>query len=148
MSKTDQRGNSKGRRSFVNLPMDMVNSPAFLALPAHAIALYVHVASRYTGDNNGSISFSTREAALRLKVSKNTASRLFDELVDKGFLKLSQDSSFSLKMKLARRWMLTQWPLKSGIAPSNDWRCWRPENSKHGHATSTDGNATGTDERP
>lgn len=127
MSKTDQRGRTKSKRSFVNLPFDMVNSPAFLALPPAAVALYIHVACRYSGDNNGQISFSTREAADRLRVSKNTAAHLFRELVDKGFLKLAHDSSFGLKMKLARRWELTQWQLKHGMAPGNDWRYWQAQ---------------------
>ena len=124
MSNADQRGRTKSKGGFVNLPFGMMQSPAFLALPPLAIALYVHVASRYTGDNNGEISFSTREAADLLKVSKDTASHLFRELVHKGFLKLAHDSSFTLKMKLARRWTLTQWPVKKGSAPTNDWRFW------------------------
>lgn len=141
MAKPNNTGrNTKGQ--YVLLPFSMIESPAFQALPPAAIALYVHVAHRYNGSNNGSISFSVGEAAVLLRAGKATATRLFNELVEKGFLKVSQQSSFSFKTKTARRWELTQWPLRHGVAPSNDWRFWKPKNLEHGFTTDTDGSTT------
>lgn len=125
MARIDQRGRSKNKEQHVRLTFGMIESHGYKALPPLSIALYIQVAHRYNGSNNGNISFSTREAAAILRVSKTTAGKLFDELVYKGFLKLAQDSNFSFKTRTARRWELTQWPIRQGIAPSNDWRFWK-----------------------
>ncbi len=130
MTQYDQRGRSKTKEQYVRLTYAMIASPAFQSLPALAVALYVHVAGRYAGDNNGNISFSVREAAKVLGTGKATAGRMFDELVAKGFLKVTQESNFTYKQKQARRWELTQWPLRHGVAPSNDWRFWKPAEQK------------------
>lgn len=130
MAKHNRKGRSKGKEQHVRLTYKMIESAAFRALQPEAIALYIHVAHRYQGgDSNGNIAFSTREAATVLKMSKNTAAKLFNELVEKGFLKIAQGSCFNFKHKKARRWELTQWPLNHGVAPSNDWLYWRPKNS-------------------
>lgn len=123
-----KKSKNTSKDKFVKLSEGMINSPAYRALSAKAMALYPFIAIRYNGYNNGDISFSVREAAGLLKVGKSTAQRLFDELIDKGFIKITKDSSFSYKMKRARRFEITQWPLSSGVAPTNGWRFWPPKN--------------------
>jgi DNA-binding transcriptional regulator YhcF (GntR family) len=74
------------------------------------------VAARYQGGHsNGNVPYSTREVSIAVAVSKSTAGRLFDELVEKGFLKVARESAFNFKTKTARRWELTQWPLRAGL---------------------------------
>ena len=121
---------SKRKRSkdrFVMLPFGMIDSLAFKSLNPKSIALYVYIARRYNGDNNGDISFSVREGAKYLRVSPTTANNLIKELVEKGFLNITQDSSFNYKQRKARRFELTQWNLKQGVAPDNGWRFWKPK---------------------
>lgn len=120
-----KRSKFKGR--FVQIPFSMINSSAFKSLNPKSIALYIYISQRYNGYNNGEISFSVREGAKCLGVSPTTAGTLIDELVEKGFLKITQDSSFNYKQRKARRFELTQWHLEKGTAPDNSWRFWKPE---------------------
>jgi len=106
------------------LPFSMVDSIAFKTLSPKAVALYVYIARRYNSFNNGNISFSIREAENYLRIGKDTASRLFNDLIERGFIKVAVDSSFSYKQKQARKFEITQWPLMKGLAPSNDWMYW------------------------
>jgi hypothetical protein len=122
--------NSKGRNAskFVGgLTHSMVDSPAFRALSPNAVALFVHMLRRYNSFNNGDIVFSCREASKLLHIGKDTAGRAFDDLMEKGFIGIGRDSSFTLKSKESRRWILTCWPLKQNIAPTHDWRAWKPD---------------------
>ena len=82
----DPTGRSKGRERFIKLPHWLLNSPAYQSLALGPRALLIEVWLRHNGQNNGDISFSVREAARRLKCSKDTASKWFRELEDKGFL--------------------------------------------------------------
>ena len=96
---------------YVGLPHHMVKTPAWKKMKPEAKALYVDVAERYNGHNNGQISYSVREAAA-ICLSPATASRMFKILVERGFLRIAQDASFNTKaFHLARLWTLTAWPL-------------------------------------
>lgn len=119
MAKTNRKGRNKG--TFVMLPHHMMDSPAWQSLSANAQALWIHICRRYNGGNNGDIPLSCREAAEKLNVSKNTASKAFAELSDRGFVKIGEDSDFRLKVKRARRWVMTHHVLDSK-APTNEWR--------------------------
>ena len=142
--------NSKGRNKpkYVGLSHSMIDSLAFQSLSPKAIALLVYMFRRYNGFNNGDISFSCREAANLLYISKDTANKAFQELTEKGFIRIDKDSSFFMKKAKAIHWEITCWPLKSGTAPTNDWCAWKPENSEHGTITKTDGTIARTRKRP
>jgi hypothetical protein len=146
MAKHNNTGRNK--ELFVRIPFGMVDSPAFAKLSCHAIALYIRISRRYNGSNNGDISYSCREAQRDLRIGKATAAKAFNELMGHGFIKVSQNASFNYKSKQARRWGLTNWPLKHGCAPSNEWRFWNLKNLEHGSATGTDGSASGTARHP
>lgn len=120
------RTNSKGRSipRWVGLPHSMIDSPAFMSLSSNAISLFIHMQRRYNGFNNGDIAFSCREAMAKLGTSKDTANRTFHELIEKGFIQNTKASAFSVKTRQSRRWALTNWPLKQGVAPTQDWRFW------------------------
>jgi hypothetical protein len=116
----------KGRSSprFIMLRYDLIDSEAWRSLPAAAQTLWLHIRRRYNGDNNGNIPLSCREGAELLGVSKNTANNMFEALINRGFIKVGQDSSFSLKLKKSRCWILTDEGY-AGQAPTSDWRNWK-----------------------
>ena len=102
----------------------MMESPAWQSLSAHAQALWLHVRKRYKGENNGNIPLSVREASIALNCGKSKAKEAFDELLDRGFLKVGRDSKFTQKNKLAREWILTDESC-NGQGPTNDWKEWK-----------------------
>lgn len=125
---------SKGRsfrkgESFVMLRFDMIKSPAWLSLSCPARALWIEVMGRFKGYNNGEIPLSCREAAKLCGISKATASRAFDELIEKGFIEVGEHSSFTVKYKKARKWFVTH--LDSEARPAtNVWKKWVDPNTK------------------
>jgi hypothetical protein len=100
----------KGKRErYVSLRYWLLNSPAWRSLTGNARALYVEIARRYNGSNNGRISYSTREAGQSLHISPCTAGRLLRILQDRGFIVCTKRGAFSLKTtKEASEWLLTE----------------------------------------
>lgn len=113
----------KGRKgpNFVMLRHDMMESPAWLSLSLKARCIWLEVMHRYNGSNNGDIPLSCREVCERLNVSKASATRGFDELINKGFLRVAQQSSFTMKTKTSRRWSVTHESV-GNTKPTNEWR--------------------------
>lgn len=120
MPRAHPNGRTKGSQ-FVMLRYDMMDSAAWRGLSPYAQALYPHIIRRYNGSNNGKIPLSCREAMILLNCSKDRAAKAFNELIEAGFIKIGQDSSFGFKMKTSRRWILTHHVL-DGQAPTNEWR--------------------------
>ena len=94
-------------KRFVLFDYDQIESQAFRCLTGGALKLLIMVRKRFNGINNGHISFSVREGRDLLGYSVNTISRYFDELVDKGFLKVKEKGSFSYKKRHASTWIIT-----------------------------------------
>jgi hypothetical protein len=94
----------------VGLRFWLLNSAAWNSLPGDARALYIQIAQRYNGSNNGRIPYSVREAVQALGVSKGQAKYLFDMLLDRGFIICTRRGAFSLKtVKDASEWLLTEY---------------------------------------
>lgn len=127
----DKKGRSIGPERFVKLDHYMLNCPAWRSLKPAVRALYVELAMRFNGLNNGEISFSVRQAARELNIAKDTASKAFRELAAKGFIKISQPGNFDWKVGLATTWILTEHPLGDDLA-TKDFMTWRPENLEPG----------------
>ena len=123
----DPKGRSTRTPRHVRLYHWLLESPAWRHCSPAARALYVEVCQRHNGTNNGQISFSVREAANSLGVSKNVPGKLFLELQDKGFLVKTMASSFSLKTKTATEWRLTAEPC-DGEPATKDFMRWMPPN--------------------
>src|SRR6266446_6614469 len=88
---------------FVALPHYMLRSPAWKTLPPDAKALLIDVWMRHNVMNNGEISYSVREAG-QIGLSRSVAARMFLVLVQRGFLEVRRNSTFTLKTKEARLW--------------------------------------------
>jgi DNA-binding transcriptional MocR family regulator len=120
-----------------------LKSPAWRGLPCVARALYLEIAMRYNGSNNGRISYSAREAAQALKISKATACRALELLRARGFIACTRKGAFSLKAKPeASEWRLTEHA--NDVIPAHatkDFMSWQPEeaaqNLEHGFSGET-----------
>lgn len=109
----------------------MLKTAAWRSLGPIARVIYVELAQRYNGSNNGEISLSVREAARLVHVAKDTASKALHELEAKGFIKSNVCGSFNFKLGLATTWILTEFEL-DGNPPTKEFFSWRPENSEAG----------------
>jgi hypothetical protein len=85
----------------------MLKCDAWRALSAPARAVYVQVGSRYNGANNGKLAFSVRDAASECDLAKDTAARVFKELVTRGFIEETRHGTLSKKTRVASEWRLT-----------------------------------------
>ena len=94
---------------YIRLHHYLLKTSAWLGLSAGARAVYVQVAFRYNGSNNGRIAYSVRDAAAECRVNKDTASRAFKELVDGGFIEATRYGGLTRKTRLASEWRLTEY---------------------------------------
>lgn len=122
-AKVNRKGRNPHQR-FIGLPHYMLNSPAWKTMSPNAKALLLAVWRRHNGINNGEISYAVDEAA-EIGMSSSVAARAFVELQDRGFLKVARQSSFNLKNKLARTWILTAERYR-GEPPTRDFMKWQP----------------------
>ena len=94
-------------KRYVGFDYNLLETEAFKHLTGGAFKLLAMVKKRYNGVNNGEISFSVREGRNLLGYSMNTVARYFDELVDKGFLRIKEKGSFTYKKRHATTWIIT-----------------------------------------
>lgn len=130
-----RRHNATGRSTtgprFVKLEHWILKTPAWQSLPSASRALYVELAQRYNGYNNGEISMSVREAARLLHIAKDTATKAFHELEEKGFIRRNVCGSFNWKIRHATTWILTEHSFGDKL-PSKEFARWSPENHEPG----------------
>ncbi len=114
---------AKGRscQTFIMLRHDMMDSLAWKSLHPIAISIWLLIARRYNGYNNGDIPLSCREVASALHVSKDTAAKHFKELIDTGFIFVTENSGFNRKQRVSRRFALTHAPIGNNL-PLNNWK--------------------------
>ena len=113
----DATGRSTKPDRFLQIPHFLLASPAWQSLgPVHR-ALFIEVAQRWTGFNNGQIGLGVRQAAEALHVKPDTVGKAFDVLIERGFLVMTKDSSFHQK-RLTREWRVTLFPMGDCRAPS------------------------------
>jgi hypothetical protein len=106
----------------------LLRSPAWCSLTGNARALYIEIAMRYNGSNNGRIPYSVREAAKALNVSFQTAMRSLQLLQNRGFIVCTRKGAFSLKAApSASEWRLTEYA--NDTTPeyaTKDFMRWQP----------------------
>src|SRR5262245_13895518 len=129
------RRNRRSKKStrYLQLSHFMLTSPAWRSLDPVPRALFVELAQRYNGFNNGNIGLGLREAARALNVKPHTVGKAFGALQDRGFVVMTQDSGFDHK-RLAREWRLTIFSTGDCCAPNapptHDYVHWRPASEK------------------
>lgn len=109
------------RHSFIMVRHDIYDSDAFQSLSPVARCVWMEIVRRYKGHNNGKIILSCREVSLRLRVSKDTASRAFNELIDVGLVSIARHGAFHVKISVAREWKLNHESCDNR-PPTNEWR--------------------------
>jgi hypothetical protein len=113
---------------FLALRYWLLESQAWRSLPGNARALYIEIAARYNGSNNGRIPYSVREAIIALHISGATASRLLKVLQDLGFIVCTKKGAFSMKAsREASEWRLTEH--SDDVIPNHptkEFMSWRP----------------------
>ena len=129
MSRNNKTGN---KPRFVQLFHWMLRSDAWKDLDAVARAIYVELTARYNGSNNGRIAYSARQAAIDLKISKDTAARALRSVQSHGFIVVEQRGAFHCKVRHASEYRLTIYD--SDIATdyasklaTKECMSWRPE---------------------
>ncbi len=145
-----RRHNLKGRSTtdrFVSLPHWMLQSPAWRSLSPVARSIFIELAAIYNGSNNGRIALSVRDAAERVRCSKNTAARALAELTQKGFVDLCSRGHFDRKTPHAAEYRLTLHRCdRTGERASKRFMSWHFGESKFvaGPTRGTAGVTTGT----
>jgi hypothetical protein len=123
----DKKARRKRGAPFVSLPHWLLKSPAWGSLSTQARAIYIEIMVLFNGGNNGRIALSTRDAAIRCNIKRNTAMRAIDELTEKGFIECTRGSSFTAK-RLSREWRSTALPCNlTGQLPSKAFMRWGAE---------------------
>jgi hypothetical protein len=104
----------------------MMDSAALHDLSAIDRAIYCEIAKRYAGSNNGRIPYSAREGAVELRIGKTTAWRALQSLQDHGFIVAVTKGAFSLKMRHATEWRLTEFACDvTGALATKEFMRWR-----------------------
>ncbi len=133
MTKNKRRRNQQTKNHggrYLTFHVYLWESAAWLALKPNARSAFIFMLQRFNGFNNGDISCSVREVAENIRVSKNTAKRAIDELLDKGFIAVTKEAGFSQKNRTAREYRFTHLDVVKGngneVAPTHDYRNWKP----------------------
>ncbi len=145
----DRRGRSKTAGPFVMLTHWTLRTAAWQDLRPAARAIYLEMLMTYNGGNNGFIGLSTRDAARRCHVNKDTATKAFRELIEHGFIECATPGGFSLKVRHSTEWRLTHVRCdKTHAAPSKAYARWRPKMQNAVPIEGHHGPALGTELRP
>lgn len=111
MVRKPYKANKKGAGQFVQLPEWLQKTEAWRTLKPGPRALYVELKRRYSGKNNGRIILSHRDAAKALNVHRNTVGPWFDELAERGFIRMTQAPHLGPSgVGLASIWALDEMP--------------------------------------
>ncbi len=125
---TDRTGRSKKWPRHVRLYHWLMATAAWKSLNGNQRAIYLDMAARYDGKNNGTIPYAVRDAADGLHVSKATAARDLAVLRERGFIVPVTKGAFSLKQRLATTWRLTEFNCDvTHDLPTKDFARWSPE---------------------
>ena len=132
MSKSgiNRTGRSTKEPRHVRLYHWLMQTPAWKSLNGNQRAIYVEMAALYRGpgSNNGRIPYSTRQGAESLRIGKSTAARAFAALQERGFIVARIKGAFSLKLRHATEWRLTEFPCDvTNQSPTKDFARWPPK---------------------
>lgn len=130
MTRVNKTGRNNGESRHVRLYHWIMDTIAWRSLTAVDRAIYVEMAARYAGlgSNNGRLPYSVREAAKSLSIGKTTAGRALERLQMRGFIVPMKKGAFSLKLKHATEWRLTEFPCDVTNAPaSKEFMRWTPK---------------------
>ena len=105
MTKHSTKKERDDKRYLLIHKWEMV-SPAYKALTGDEVRVYQDMRIRYNGRNNGRIVYPTRQAGKVIHKSHITGGKRIARLIDLGFVKVRQESTFGQK-RLSREYELT-----------------------------------------
>lgn len=115
----------RGTGRFVQLPEYLQASEAWASLKPGPRALYVELKRRYNGTNNGDIFLSHRDAANALNVHRNTVGQWFDELQERGFIRITTGPHLGPSgIGQASKWALEEEPTPDGKPAGKAFMRW------------------------
>lgn len=127
--KKRNRHTGRGGGKFIQLHDWFQSSEAWKTMKPGPRALYIEVKRRFNGSNNGEISLSHREAAKALNVNKNTVSAYFDELVERGFIRMTVGPHLGPSgIGQASKWALEEEATKDGKPAGKAFMRWMQKN--------------------
>ncbi len=130
MAKVNATGRTTGEAKHVRFYEWELRSPAFRSLSCAARCLLLELKRRYTGENNGHISLSMREAAGLLNRWPSHVPGVFVELESRGFIKPQKRGSFHLKVRHATEWTLSEYPFGTETA-TKGFMSWCPDEKQN-----------------
>jgi hypothetical protein len=119
-----KRGQYRIKGGYVSFPLAVLKSDAYLSLTSKSRALLVYIQSLEFPERNGRIGLSEANASKHLDCSPNTASKAFDELINRGLIVCYNEGCHLSGM--AREWCITYLPV-NGREPTDDWKEYRPK---------------------
>ena len=125
----------KGGGRFVQLPEWLLASPAWRSLKPGPRALYVELKRLYNGSNNGELFLSHRNAAEALGVHRNTIGSYYEDLAQRGFIRVVQGPCLGPSgVGKAGLIELQEYQPETGGPALKGFMAWRPERSARGDA--------------
>ena len=120
------KGKKRSSEPFVGIAKFLFHTEAWLSLSTAARAVFVQLAVRYNGSNNGRLALSARDAAKECRISKNTATKAFKELVAKGFIEVEVLGSYKQHTRHASEYLVTAWrdDIRK-VAPKKTYQHWK-----------------------
>ena len=116
---------------YVSMSHYLMKSQAWKSLGCIERAVYLDMASRYYGSNNGRIGYSIRCAVDELHIGTSTSKRALDALQDRGFIVAVKKGAFSLKTRNSTEWRLTEYQCDvSHKLATKDFMTWTPDKNK------------------
>jgi DNA-binding transcriptional MocR family regulator len=120
--------NKRRVSKFVKLDHWILETDAYKNLGCGARSLLIELIYRFNGRNNGMIFLSSREAAERLNISKNTVGGYYKELCLAGFIVETRKYQLGVSGKgKASNWRLTHLPCDlTGNRPTLEFKKQNP----------------------
>lgn len=116
----DRKNEERGSKVTV-MRLDVMQTPAWRALPASSQALYVWIKHEWRGDkftNNGKLRLSVRQAARAMGCAHDTAAKAFHHLQAKGFIIQTQAACLGTQgMGKSAVYELTEMPAAGDKGP-------------------------------
>lgn len=140
MARKRQRGRQTGRfepgETFAAVPVEILRSEAYAALPDYAVRVLLAVAGQFRGQNNGNLSMSirtAREHGIRSAWKVQAGLRL---LLDVGLVEMTRPGKYSHGRGICALYAVT-WktinitpeafpPIDNERPAPNTWASWRP----------------------
>tara|TARA_A100001015_G_C15021480_1_gene728204 strand:- start:387 stop:800 length:414 start_codon:yes stop_codon:yes gene_type:complete len=110
------------------IPYSVWDSDAMKDCDAIAKSVFIEFLRRYNGFNNGEISMSVRELSKNLSISIGTANKKIHRLIKVGLIRITKNSGFNVKGRLAREFEITFHPCNK-MPAKNTFKQWKKNHS-------------------